>query len=126
MDLVIQIDSVKYSIPPSGYLLDVFGNPNASCVLAVGSIPESYGVILLGDTFIRNFYTVFNYSAPYSVSFASTAYAPTFAYPTVPGNDVTLPVWAIALIAVSILALFLIGTLVAAKKNQCCCFGSND
>jgi len=123
---VISIDNYYYSIPPSGYLLDVFNNPNASCVLGVGALPDSYGVILLGDTFIRNFYTVFNYSVPYSVSFASTAYSPTLALPTTPAEGTTIPVWAIALIAVTVFALFLIGTLIAAKKNNCCCFGSGD
>jgi hypothetical protein len=123
---VILIDNNSYSIPPSGYLLDVFGNPNASCVLGVGAIPDSYGVILLGDTFIRNFYTVFNYSVPYSVSFAATAYAPTLAYPSTPTEGPTIPIWAIALISVSVFALFLIGALVAAKKNNCCCFGASD
>ena len=92
----------------------------------MGAIPDSYGVILLGDTFIRNFYTVFNYSAPYSVSFAATTYSPTLALPNTPAEETNIPVWAIALIAVTVFALFLIGALVAAKKNNCCCFGAGD
>ena len=70
LDLVIQIDGINYSVPPSGYLLDVSNNNNASCILMVSALADSYGLVLLGDTFIRNFYTVFNYSVPYSVSLA--------------------------------------------------------
>ena len=58
-DIVIKIDSTSYSIPPSGYLMD---NLNGiKCSILVSSIKDSEGIYVLGDTFIRNFYSSFNY-----------------------------------------------------------------
>lgn len=57
-DLVIQIDNQNYTIPPSGYLLDHMSGTR--CGIAISSI--DYNLYILGDTFMRNFYTSFDFS----------------------------------------------------------------
>ena len=52
------IDSVTYSIPPSGYLSSEQG---FGCTALIGQVADSTGFYILGDTFIRNFYITFNY-----------------------------------------------------------------
>ena len=44
----------------------------------MGSLPDSEGFWVLGDTFIRNFFASFNYTA-FTVSLAPTAIPPTIA-----------------------------------------------
>lgn len=50
---------MSYIIPPAGYLLDNYG-PHA-CTVAVSYISDSYNMYILGDPFIRSFYTAFDY-----------------------------------------------------------------
>ena len=100
--------------------MDVTNNTSAKCVIMVGAILDSYGVVLLGDTFIRNYYTVFNYSAPYSVSFAQSAYLPTLA--ATPTDTTTMAWWLILIIVVGSVALVTIPTVLILKKKGACCF----
>jgi Eukaryotic aspartyl protease len=58
-DIIIYIDNFSYSIPPSGYLMD--GLSGIKCSILVSSIQNKEGIYVLGDTFIRNFYSSFNY-----------------------------------------------------------------
>lgn len=47
---------------PYAYLQEVFGE--GTCAVAISGIPSSVSgmnMYLLGDTFLRHFYTVFNY-----------------------------------------------------------------
>ena len=53
--LVIYLEDKKYLIPPAGYMLDdYYGN---ACALTVSWISDSHNFYMLGDAFIRNFYT---------------------------------------------------------------------
>eukprot|EP00352_Strombidinopsis_acuminata_P001413 CAMPEP_0176348756 /NCGR_PEP_ID=MMETSP0126-20121128/8127_1 /TAXON_ID=141414 ORGANISM="Strombidinopsis acuminatum, Strain SPMC142" /NCGR_SAMPLE_ID=MMETSP0126 /ASSEMBLY_ACC=CAM_ASM_000229 /LENGTH=77 /DNA_ID=CAMNT_0017697753 /DNA_START=1063 /DNA_END=1296 /DNA_ORIENTATION=+ len=50
----------------------IFGN---ECIFAVSSIPDRDNLYILGDTFIRNYYSIFNYSK-LQVGLAVSADAP--------------------------------------------------
>lgn len=95
----------------------------------VSALADSYGLVLLGDTFIRNFYTVFNYSAPYSVSLAKTAFPPTLLpSPAVAPTIESLTWWEttiIVIVSVIILSVLLVCKL--KKKQICfCCYGKEE
>jgi hypothetical protein len=70
--LEIHIGQVMMTIPPSGYLLD---NVLAMCLLAVGTSGSDTQPFIFGDTFIRNYYTTFDYKKKI-VSFAVSSNAP--------------------------------------------------
>lgn len=55
-----------YIIPPMGYL-DMKAD---SCAAMVGYLPDNQDMYVLGDTFIRNFYPIFNYE-DYTVTLAT-------------------------------------------------------
>jgi hypothetical protein len=63
--LSILIDSTEYVLPPVSYCLDVTGDNNSFwySYIPIVSQPDSEGHAMLGDTFMRNFYAVFNYEA---------------------------------------------------------------
>jgi hypothetical protein len=67
------IGQVLLTIPPLGYLLD-----NAigyRCLIAITSSGSETTPYIFGDTFIRNYYTTFDYKKK-TVSFAVSANAP--------------------------------------------------
>lgn len=51
------------------------GTLGSKCIIAVGSIPDSSNMYILGDTFIRNYYSIFNYTM-LKVGLAVSSYAP--------------------------------------------------
>jgi len=62
-NLVFTIDSVQYTIPPSAYVLEISAFGVKECELGIMSIdfPPSFGeTLILGDTFIRTYYTHFD------------------------------------------------------------------
>ncbi len=72
-EMLINIGQVRMTIPPTGYLLE-----NAlgySCLIAVASSGSETAPYIFGDTFIRNYYTTFDYKKK-TVSFAVSANAP--------------------------------------------------
>ena len=97
-DLVIQIDGTDYSIPSYGYLLENFdGHECAVAVSYLGFLGDQY---VLGDTFIRNFYTSFNYE-DMTVSFGRNSDGPVSFEPT-------LNWWQILLICIGGLLLIIL------------------
>jgi len=58
-DLSFTIDDTLYTIPPIGYLTQGMGD--GGCYAMVSYLPDSQDMYILGDTFIRNFYPIFNY-----------------------------------------------------------------
>jgi len=58
-NFTILLDNVWYTIPPKGYTLP--NEQGFQCMVAISHIPDSEEIILLGDTFFRNFYTSFDY-----------------------------------------------------------------
>jgi len=73
------------------------------CIFAVSSIPDSQNMYVLGDTFIRNFYSVFNYST-YEVGLAVNTSAPKGT--AISGQGLTG--WAIACIVLACILLLII------------------
>lgn len=57
--LTIKLSDYNYVIPPQGYLLDSYGGH--TCAIAVSYVLDSYNMYILGDPFIRSFYTTFDY-----------------------------------------------------------------
>ena len=56
-DLVIQMDNTDYPITPSGFLVENYNN--YTCAAMVSNISDSQNMLLLGDTFFRNYYVEF-------------------------------------------------------------------
>lgn len=70
--LTIRLNNNNFIIPPEGYLLeDKFEH---RCVIAVSYISDATELYILGDTFLRNFYTVLNFD-DYTVAFAVSSNA---------------------------------------------------
>ena len=109
-DLVIQIDNQNYTIPPSGYLLDHMSGTR--CGIAISSI--DYNLYILGDTFMRNFYTSFDFST-LQVQLASTANPPSIK----DGMDVYV-IMGITFLSVSAVGV-VAGVVVCIYKRKCCC-----
>ena len=63
--MVFEIEKVLYTIPPSGYAL----NPNSLVNCEIGVSYSEHETYVLGEVFMRNFVTMFDYSAM-TVSFA--------------------------------------------------------
>ena len=59
-NFTVVLDNVWYSIPPEGYTLEDVKN-GIKCMIAISHVPDSKLLVLLGDTFSRNFYTSFDY-----------------------------------------------------------------
>jgi len=62
-DLLIRIDGIQYTIPPSAYVLQVSMMGESVCELGIMAmdLPPSWGdVMILGDTFIKTYYTHFD------------------------------------------------------------------
>jgi hypothetical protein len=72
-NLTIIMDNTKYTMPPRAYVLKP--NPKMykeKCLIPISPLPDSAGLAILGDTFIRNYYTSFNFDKN-TVTFASNA-----------------------------------------------------
>ena len=71
--LKFKLQSVTYTIPPKGFLLDnILG---AKCVVGVSYISDSNNMVILGDTFMRNFYVSLEYEN-YRIGLAINKNAP--------------------------------------------------
>ncbi len=122
-DIVIYIDGIAYTIPPSGYMMDDLNL--VQCTILVGSLADSEGFWVLGDTFIRNYYASFNYTA-FTVSLAPTAFPPTIQpytppSPNTPTGLSTGGIIIISVVAVAIaVAISLITICILKKKGKCC------
>jgi hypothetical protein len=53
------LDDETYTIPASGYLVKDYSD--FECTAMVSYLPDANNMYILGDTFIRNYYTIFNY-----------------------------------------------------------------
>ena len=73
-DLVITLDSTDYSVPPYGYLLQDYAE-GATCAIAVSYLGILQNQYVLGDTFIKNFYSTFNYETS-TIGLAQNANGP--------------------------------------------------
>lgn len=60
--LTIRLKDNLYEIPPQGYMLTnaTFGSVTHQCTIMVSYLSDSQGIYILGDTFLRNFYTTFD------------------------------------------------------------------
>lgn len=70
--LTIRLNNQDFIIPPEGYLID--NKLNHQCEVAVSYISDANQFYILGDTFLRNFYTVLNFD-DYTVAFAVSSNA---------------------------------------------------
>ena len=71
--LTIRLENTNFVIPPAGYLLE--NTMNHQCVIAVSYISDGREMYILGETFLRNFYAVFDYTTN-KVQLAVNANAP--------------------------------------------------
>jgi len=55
------LDATTYTIPPLGYLLTPDWQYTEKCLVPISYTPDSQKIMILGDTFMRNFYTVFDF-----------------------------------------------------------------
>ena len=62
-DLEITLQENHYTIPPAGYTFSRGNLFQRKCTVAVSYTDSSGGVYILGDTFLRNFVTEFDYSS---------------------------------------------------------------
>jgi len=75
-DLTITLNSNEYTIPPAGYVLSgLTAEIGVGCIIAISPVSDLQGMYILGDTFLRNFDTIFNYEQK-SVSFSVSSNAP--------------------------------------------------
>lgn len=57
--LTIRLTNLDYVIPAAGYLLD--GYQSHGCAVAVSYVSDQQNIYILGTTFLRSFYTEFDY-----------------------------------------------------------------
>lgn len=66
-DLKIMLDGATYTIPPMGYLSNedgAFEPPGeVKCWAPIEGLFDIEGIAILGDTFMRNYYSTFDYEA---------------------------------------------------------------
>jgi len=72
--MVINIDNTEYKIPPQGYTIALPSNYAEKCMVGIQSTPDNQGMIMLGDTFMRNYYTVFNFANNACVAVCASTY----------------------------------------------------
>lgn len=103
-DLVIQLDGTNYSVPPYGYLVENY--QSHKCAIAVsylGILQDSY---VLGDAFIKNFYSSFDYQN-LTISLAQNSNGPVSFQPAL-----TWGAWlGISIAGVVFIALVVLGVL---------------
>ena len=56
-DFKFQLYYTTFTVPPEGYTYDLEGK----CIVAVSYLSDSSNLYILGDTFIRNFVSSFDY-----------------------------------------------------------------
>ena len=71
--ITFKLSNTNYVIQPDGYLLS--NTMGHTCVIAISYVSDSQNMYILGDTFIRNFYTVFDYQTN-KVKFGISSNAP--------------------------------------------------
>jgi hypothetical protein len=121
-DLVIYIDNIPYTIPPAGYLMDnlngfkctILVGGSGSCVLDVCDDT----VYVLGDTFIRNYYTVLNFTS-FEIGFAPTAFPPNIENLSDPTKTGLSTGWIIVIVLAVAIAIFF-AMFMLKKKGKCC------
>ena len=59
-NLTITLDSTDYKIPPLGYMLTPDKVYDEKCIIPISSTGDN-SIAMLGDTFMRNYYTVFDF-----------------------------------------------------------------
>ena len=59
-DLKIVLDEVEYVIPASGYTFSPGSQFIEKCIVGVSTISTSSNMIILGDTFLRNYYSAYS------------------------------------------------------------------
>jgi len=69
----IKIDDTTYQVPPSAYVLA--GLNDQKCLIGVGAVDDSLQAYLLGNVFLRSFYSVYDFSN-LSVGLAVSTNAP--------------------------------------------------
>lgn len=72
-DLKINLGQMVLTIPPQGYLLS--DTMNYQCLMAIANGGSDTSPYVLGDSFIRNFYTTFDFKKK-TISFAKSSNAP--------------------------------------------------
>ena len=72
--ITINLGQTSLVIPPEGYVLD--DTLGYKCLVAIGNGGSAQGPYVLGDTFMRNFYTTFDYGSK-RIELAVSANAPT-------------------------------------------------
>ena len=77
--LIIRLENWLYTIDPEGYTLNNTIHKH-KCQVMVSYINETQELMILGDVFLRNFFTVLDYSRN-QVSLGVSIYAP-------PGSDI--------------------------------------
>jgi uncharacterized protein YneF (UPF0154 family) len=61
-NLTINAGLASYTMPPQAYTMaGQKVSPGIKCIVPVTHTPDSSGVALLGDTFLRNFYSTYNF-----------------------------------------------------------------
>ena len=73
--LTIQLDDNHYKIPPEGYTFSGDNVKKYLCTIAISFNDDKQGIFILGDTFLRNFVSVFDYNDN-SIHLGVNAYAP--------------------------------------------------
>ena len=62
-NMTIVLDNNEYTIPPAGYTLSNGDLDGHACSVAVSYSADSMGLYILGDTFLRNFVSTYDYKA---------------------------------------------------------------
>lgn len=104
----IHLGQVLLTIPPNGYMLN--NTLSYSCLIAISNAGSDSSPYILGDTFIRNYYTTFDYKKS-TVSFAVSSNAPDGVK-----VDRDFTTWAI----VGIVASVLVGVVICAFVANMC------
>ncbi|MGH0179418.1 UNVERIFIED_CONTAM: hypothetical protein FKN15_001702 [Acipenser sinensis] len=60
-DVIIGINGVQYTLPPSAYILESYGGQQCSSGFQAMNLPTNAGDLwILGDVFIRQYYSIFD------------------------------------------------------------------
>ena len=60
-DITLVIDNTYYTITPDGYTFSGDNIKKYKCTVAISYNDDKQGLFILGDTFLRNFVSTFNY-----------------------------------------------------------------
>lgn len=61
-EIAFEIDGVDYALQPDDYVLKITQGDQTECVIAVmgQEFPDNFNYFILGDTFIRKYYSYFD------------------------------------------------------------------